>query len=164
MSRIKTDNISSRPTIISHTGCQAVHQHVRNTTDENLRLLADGGGLVGVCQIRPFLTDDRGEDNVRHYFDHIEHAVDVAGIDHVCIGSDRDHRVILDDPEEVRILLEEEGSQFNPDDWPLFMPRMNGPRRMEVVWDGLVARGHSEDQVEKIMAGNLYRLYQEVIG
>ena len=56
---------SWQPTIISHTACQAVHQHVRNTTDENLRLFAEHGGLVGMCQIRPFLTDDRSDDNVR---------------------------------------------------------------------------------------------------
>ncbi len=41
---------------------------------------------------------------------------------------------------------------------------MNGPRRMEIVWDGLVGRGYSEDDVEKIMGLNLLRLYTEVIG
>lgn len=155
---------SSQPTIISHTACAAIHEHIRNTTDANLRLLADHGGVVGVCQIRPFLTNDLSDENVRFYFDHIEHAVNVAGLEAVCIGSDRDHRVIEDSPEELRILLEEEGAQLSAADWPLYMPKMNGPRRMEVVWDGLVGRGHSEDDVERIMAGNLYRLYEDVIG
>ena len=155
---------SWQPTIISHTACQAVHQHVRNTTDENLRLFAEHGGLVGMCQIRPFLTDDRSDDNVRFYFDHIAHALNVAGTDHVCIGSDRDHRVIIDDPEEVALLLEEEGAQFNPADWPLYMPAMNGPRRMEVVYDGLRGRGYGSDTLETVMHGNLRRLYTEVIG
>ena len=41
---------------------------------------------------------------------------------------------------------------------------INGPRRMEVVWDGLVDRGYSEEEIEKIMGRNLYRLYAEVIG
>jgi membrane dipeptidase len=44
------------------------------------------------------------------------------------------------------------------------MEGLNGPRRMEVVLDGLVKRNYSEDQIEKIMSKNLYRLYQEVIG
>ena len=155
---------SQQPTIISHTACAAVHAHIRNTTDENLRLLAEHGGVVGLCQIRPFLTDERSEDNVRFYFDHIDHAINVAGIDHVCIGSDRDHRIIENTDEESRVLLEEEGAQLSAADWPLYMPAMNGPHRMRVVWDGLVQRGYAEDQVEKIMGRNLYRVYEEVIG
>jgi len=120
--------------------------------------------VVGICQIRPFLTDDRSEDNVRFYFEHIAHALDVAGTEHVCIGSDRDHRVIEDSDAELKLLLKEEGAQFNPADWPLYMPALNGPRRMEIVRDGLVRRGYSEDVVDKVMGGNLFRLYREVIG
>ncbi|MHC5064583.1 MAG: dipeptidase [Planctomycetota bacterium] len=160
----ETIRASKQPTIISHTGCQAVHSHIRNTSDENLRLLAEHGGVVGVCQIRPFLTAINSDENVSAYFDHIEHAVKVAGIDHVCIGSDRDHRVIENTDEELRILLEEEGSQLSAADWPLYMPLLNGPRRMEVIWDGLGARGMSEAQREKIMHGNLWRIWKDVIG
>lgn len=155
---------SRQPTIISHTACQAVHDHVRNTTDANLRLLAEHGGVVGICQLRPFLTIERADDNVRFYFDHIDHAVNVAGIDHVGIGSDRDHRVIEDTPEELAVLQQEEGAQFQAVDWPLYMPALNGPRRMEVVRDGLSHRGYTAAQIDKILGGNLYRLYSEVIG
>ena len=161
---LETIDASSVPTIVSHTGCQAVHEHVRNTTDENIRLLADSGGLIGLCQIRPFITEHNTPDNVKYYFEHIAHAVNVAGVDHVCIGSDRDHRVIEDSGEELALVLDEEGAQFNPGDWPLYMPALNGPRRMEVVWDGVVGLGYSEDDVEKIMGLNLLRLYTEVIG
>ena len=44
------------------------------------------------------------------------------------------------------------------------MPAMNGPHRMRVVWDRLVQRGYAEDQIEKIMGRNLYRVYEDVIG
>ncbi len=151
------------PVIISHTGCDAVHPHVRNTTDENLRLLADRGGVVGVCQLRPFLTFKK-KDNLHAYFDHVDHAVQVCGVDHVCIGSDRDHRVIEMTPEYEAELREEEGSQVVSSELPYFIDELNGPRRMEVVWDGLVARGYSAVDVDKIMGINLYRLYKEVIG
>lgn len=151
------------PVIISHTAAGAVHQHVRNTTDENMRLLADHGGVVGICQLRPFLTLKK-QDNLHAYFDHIDHAVRVAGIDHVCIGSDRDHRVITMTPEYIAELKAEEGAQVVDEELPYFIDELNGPRRMEVVWDGLVRRGYSEDRVEKIMGRNLYRLYAEVIG
>jgi membrane dipeptidase len=156
-------DLSHAPVIISHTGCAAVHAHVRNTTDENLRTLADRGGMVGVCQLRPFLTYKK-QDNLHAYFDHIDHAVNVAGIDHVCIGSDRDHRVIEMTPEYEAELRAEEGAQVVSHELPYFIDELNGPRRMEVVWPGLEERGYSESEIEKIMGANLYSLYAEVIG
>ena len=155
---------SRKPVIISHSTCKTLYKHARNTTDENLKLLADKGGVIGMCQIRIFMTQKK-TDNLDVYFDHIDHAVKVAGIEHVAIGSDRDHRVIPDTEEEKRILFKEEGAQFTADkDWPLYLEKPNGPRRMEIVRDGLVKRKYTEDQIGKIMGGNLYRLYKEVIG
>jgi membrane dipeptidase len=154
---------SRAPVIISHTGCSAVHEHVRNTADANLRALADRGGVVGICQIRPFITD-RKTDNLDAYLDHIEHAVNVAGIEHVCIGSDRDHRVIEMTPEYIAELKREEGPQFSDADLPLFLEALNGPRRMEVIREALAKRRYSATDVDRIMGTNLYRLYREVIG
>ncbi len=151
------------PVIISHTACDAVHPHVRNTTDANLRLLADHGGLVGVCQLRPFLTAAKA-DNLHAYFDHIDHAVQVAGLEHVCVGSDRDHRVITMTPEYIAELRREEGSQVVSSELPYFIDELNGPGRMEVVWAGLAARGYGEDAIARIIGDNLRRLYAEVIG
>ncbi len=154
---------SRAPVHISHTGCQSVFAHVRNTTDDNLRALSNGGGVVGICQIRPFLTRKK-TDNLDAYIDHIAHAVKVAGEDHVCIGSDRDHRVIKMTPEYISELKREEGSQVVDDELPLFLEALNGPRRMEVVWSALSRRGLGSAAIEKIMGANLYRLYREVIG
>ena len=64
----------------------------------------------------------------------------------------------------MALLHEEEGPNFVNDDWPLFMTSLNGPRRMEIVWDGVKKLGYSEGEVEKVMGQNLYRLYKEVIG
>jgi membrane dipeptidase len=158
-----TIRASSVPVAISHTACMAVYENVRNTTDDNLRLLAEHGGVVGICQIRPFVTDVR-DGAFEHYLDHIEHAIDVAGSDHVAIGSDRDHRVIELSEEYLAELAAEEGANFDPKDWPLFMDELNGPRRMEVVWQGLVRRGLSESTIDKVMGLNLKRLYLETIG
>ena len=154
---------SRSPVVISHTACDAVHPHLRNTTDANLRALAERGGVVGVCQLRPFLTYAKS-DNLHAYFDHIDHAVQVCGVEQVAIGSDRDHRVIVMTPEYEAELRAEEGSQVQSSELPYFIDELNGPRRMEVVWDGLVGRGYSEDDIERIMGLNLYRLYSEVLG
>ncbi|MCB0491065.1 MAG: membrane dipeptidase [Cyclobacteriaceae bacterium] len=159
----ETITASKKPIIISHSTCRALYQHARNTTDENLKLLADHGGVIGMCQIRTFMTKEK-TNNLEVYFDHIDHAVKTAGIDHVAIGSDRDHRVIPSTEEEIQILLKEEGAQFKPADWPLFLEKLNGPSRMNVIRENLVKRKYTQSQIDKIMGGNLYRLYEEVVG
>lgn len=155
---------SKQPVIISHTACMAVHENRRNTPDDVLKQLADRGGVVGICQMRPFLTSKRGTEALPFYFDHILHAIKVAGVEHVGIGSDRDHRVITLSPEYVAELKKEEGSQVQDNELPYFIDELNGPSRMEVVWDGLVKRGLPTRDVERVMGGNVYRLYREVIG
>lgn len=159
----QTIALSKVPVHVSHTACMAVHPNRRNTTDENLRALASRGGVVGICQMRPFLTTKKAQ-NLHAYFDHILHAIKVCGIEHVCIGSDRDHRVIELSPEYIAELKKEEGSQVNDSELPYFIDELNGPRRMEVVWDGLTRRGLSEGDAERVMGGNLLRLYRDVIG
>ncbi len=153
---------SKQPVIVSHTACQRVFKNIRNTTDENMRLLAERGGVVGICQIRPFVTDIR-KGAFEHYLNHIQHAIKVAGIDHVCIGSDRDHRVIEMTDAYLAELKAEEGDNFNVADWPLYTESLNGPRRMETIWNGLAKRKLSEDQIKKVMGQNLRRLYAEVL-
>lgn len=154
---------SAEPVIVSHTGCMAVHKNERNTTDDNLRLLADHGGVVGIDQIRPHITTLRAG-ALQHYLNHIEHAIRVCGIDHVGIGSDRDHRFIDLTPEYLDELRAEQGANLNEDDLPWFMEELNGPRRMETIWDGLKQRGLSDGQVEKVMGANVRRIYQQTIG
>ncbi len=154
---------SRSPVIVSHSCCKALKDHNRNTTDENIRAIADKGGLFGVTQMRPFMTLQ--VDNAVHfYYEHIEHAIKVAGIDHVCIGSDRDHRRLTLTEEYLAELKAEEGPNFVRDEWPLYFEELNGPRRMETIWDGLAKRGMGEGDLEKLFGLNLQRLYREVIG
>ncbi|WP_411817236.1 dipeptidase [Hyphococcus sp. DH-69] len=156
--------MSSKPIVISHTCCQAVYPNIRNTSDKVLKAMAAKGGVVGICQMRPFLTDKRPDVALPAYFDHIDHAVNTIGVEHVAIGSDRDHRVITMTDEYIAELAAEEGDNFHIEDWPLFIDALNGPRRMEVIWDGLKKRKYSHSDIEKIMGTNLKRLYKETIG
>jgi len=154
---------SSEPVIVSHSCCKALKDHNRNTTDENIRAIADKGGLFGITQMRPFMTL-QVDNAVHYYYQHIEHAINVAGVDHVCIGSDRDHRRLTLTEEYIAELKAEEGPNFVREEWPLYFEELNGPRRMEIIWDGLAARGMSQSNLEKVFGRNLQRLYSDVIG
>lgn len=155
---------SVEPVINSHTACLALHVNDRNTSDENLRAVAAKGGVNGICQLRPFLTNLPSSEALPAYFAHIAHAVNVAGVEHVGIGSDRDHRVIEMTDAYLAELRREQGPNFRDSDWPLFIDALNGPGRMAVVRDGLVRLGYSQRDIDKIMGGNVLRLYQTVIG
>ncbi len=158
-----TIEASSAPVIVSHSCCRALFEHKRNTTDKNLKALADKGGVFGVTQMRSFMTQQI-DDAVHYYYQHIEHALNLAGSDHVCIGSDRDHRRLVLTEEYLDELKREEGENFDPSQWPLYFEELNGPRRMEIIWDGLARRGMGQGQLEKLFGLNIYRVYQEVIG
>ena len=106
---------------------------------------------------RAHRTDECGRDAHRHL-------ARIDGHHGRCHQVIETTHVIEDDPEEIRILQEEEGAQFQPDQWPLYINELNGPRRMEVVLDGLSKRGYKGDALEKIAGKNLYRLYTDVIG
>jgi len=154
---------SRDPVITSHSCCKALFENNRNTTDENIRAIADKGGIFGVTQMRPFMTRQI-DDAVHYYYEHIEHAINVGGIDHVCIGSDRDHRRLVLTEEYLDELKREEGENFDRSQWPLYFEELNGPRRMETIWDGLAKRGMKQGDLEKLFGLNLERLYTEVIG
>lgn len=74
------------PVSVNHTGCRAVTDLPRNKTDEELRLVADRGGFVGIY-FMPFLSPT-GHARADDVVEHILHAVDVCGEDHVGIGTD----------------------------------------------------------------------------
>jgi len=158
-----TIEASAAPVIVSHSCCKALFEHNRNTTDENLKALANKGGMFGVTQMRTFMTQQI-DDAVHYYYQHIEHALNVAGSDSVCIGSDRDHRRLVMTEEYIAELMREEGENFDRSHWPLYFEELNGPRRMETIWDGLAKRGMSQRQLEKLFGLNIHRLYSEVIG
>ena len=158
---------SKKPIAINHAGCRAVFDHPRSKSDRLLKLLGDRGGVIGIFQINPYLgRADRN--SIDAFLDHVDHAVKTAGIDHVGIGSDRDHRVIPDTEDERQKLIVEL-SRLRPVNnanfrWPFFIPELNGPRRMEAVRVGLARRRYTASQIDKILWSNWERFFRDTIG
>ena len=161
---------SKKPVAITHSGCAALADLPRNKTDEELRLLADRGGVFGVY-FMPFLRmqgQPMAEDVIRH----IEHAVQVAGEDHVGIGTDGAVSPVALTPEYVKRFREDIerrrklgiSAPGEREDVYLFIPDLNTPRRFETLAAELARRGHSEDRIAKILGGNFARLFAESWG
>ncbi|MCD7926954.1 MAG: gamma-glutamyl-gamma-aminobutyrate hydrolase family protein [Bacteroides sp.] len=81
--------ISSRPIVASHSSARALCDHPRNLTDEQLKALAAKGGVAQVCLYSGFLRKE-GEATIKDAIEHLNHMVNVMGIEHVGIGTDFD--------------------------------------------------------------------------
>lgn len=162
--------VSTAPITISHTGCRALGDHPRNKTDDELRRVADKGGIVGIYHM-PYMTPGRQsyfEDFVRH----IEHALDVCGEDHVGIGTDTSVSTV-DDMEIYKLELRKEverrarlgvGAPGELSGIMPMLPDLRGPDQFRMLADELATRGHRADRIEKILGKNFLRQMTEVWG
>ncbi len=164
---IATSNV---PVSISHSACRAIADRPRSKRDEEIKAMADKGGVIGIY-LMPFLTMN-GQPNSDDLMRHIEHALKVAGEDHVGIGSDlsvtphkvdaeymKVHRTFVEGRIKAGIAAPGEDPEV-----PMFVTDLNSPRRMEMIADKLISRGHSSARVEKIIGGNFARLVNDVWG
>ena len=161
---------AKRPLVISHTGARALADHPRNTADETIKAVADKGGIVGIY-FMPFLSLDshpKGSDLIAH----IEHVANVAGEDHVGIGTDNGVLPQLVNEETTRKLnawakqrmdagIAAPGEGLNV--WPM-VADYNSVDRYRRLGSDLQKRGWSEARLEKLFGGNFLRVYRDAWG
>ena len=117
---------SRTPVVCSHSNCRALCDHPRNLTDGQLRDIAECGGVVQITLYPGFLRT-QGEATVMDAVRHLEHAIDIAGIDHVGIGTD------FDGDGGVRGMADaSEMTNFTR----LLMERNFSERDIEKIWGG----------------------------
>ena len=127
--------LSETPIVCSHSSCRALCDHPRNLTDDQMRALAQKGGVMQVTLYNGFLVQD-GEATIEDAMRHLEHAIDVMGIDHVGLGTD------FDGDGGIRGLAS--SSEL-----------LNFTRQ-------LLARGYSEADIQKLWGGNFLRVMNDV--
>jgi membrane dipeptidase len=158
---------SKRPVAFTHTGCYALAQHPRHRTDEELRAVAASGGVIGIF-VMPYLAKGR-QPTAADVIAHLEHAIEVAGEDHVSIGTDgrvSPTEVTPEFIEEFRKNTQERkalgiAAPYETEDGYLFASDLNAPRRLETLAAQLLARGHGEERVQKVLGHNLVRVFGE---
>ena len=161
--------LSAEPPVMTHAGCAAVHVHPRNKTDEQLRALAAKGGVVGIFDL-PYLTASPRQPTVDDYMAHMEHALQVAGEDHVGVGSDVGIAPLDTSPAgmaEIERDTKERraaGLAAPEEDRPPYVIGLNVPRRMEIIADRLLRRGYSAAAAEKVLGANFARVFTQIWG
>ena len=127
--------LSNTPIVCSHSSCRALCDHPRNLTDAQMRALAKSGGVMQVTLYHGFLQKD-GEATIEDAMRHLEHAIEVMGIDHVGLGTD------FDGDGGIRGLA-------------------NSAELLQFTRQ-LLKRGYSEDDIQKIWGGNFLRVMELV--
>lgn len=126
---------STQPVVCSHSSCRALCDHARNLTDEQLRALAANGGVAQITMYGGFLRKE-GEAALDDFMQHLLHAIEVAGIDHVGIGTD------FDGDGAIR--------------------GCSSASQLRNVTRELLRRGFSLHDIEKIWGGNWLRVMRRV--
>ncbi len=127
--------ISQQPIVCSHSSCRALCDHPRNLTDDQMRALAAKGGVMQVTIYNGFLRLD-GEATILDAMAHLDHAIQIMGIDHVGLGTD-----------------------FDGDGG---VPGLANSAELLHFTRQLLNRRYSEEDIQKIWGGNFLRVMNQV--
>lgn len=159
--------VSKRPVIFSHSNCRALNDNPRCKSDEQIRKLAAKGGVMGITTVN-FFVSNKPRSTLDDYIAHIEHVVKLVGIDHVAIGTDSSiggWRISF--PNEKAFWDFHNQFKFKPGvdvRWPPFIEELDVPEKFHIIRKRLVEKRFSEADIDKIMGGNFFRIYKEIIG
>ncbi len=123
--------VSTSPVLASHSNCKRLCDHPRNLSDEQIKGVANNNGVMAITFVPDFV--DAHDASLPRLLEHIDHAVNVAGIDHVGLGSDFDGGGLL----------------------------IEDATKYPQITQGLVARGYGEDAVRKILGDNVLRVLEQ---
>jgi membrane dipeptidase len=154
-------NVAEGPVVCTHTNCRALRDNPRNTTDGLMRAIADSGGVTGITAFNYFLVKE-GRGTLEHYLRHIDHAVEVAGVEHVGLGLDLLVGRHDSGPVDPRVLPPEAYPQ-RYEDW-IYLEGLEDFSGVPLITAGLMKRGYPPEDIEKIMGLNWLRVWQEVWG
>ena len=136
---------SKTPVISSHAGCEALISRARNKSDEEIRAIAENGGIFGVTCIGWMLNDKRGAATLDDFIEHLEHAIEIGGIDHVAIASDT-----------YRNGWDAESVHYAG-------PRLGTEDRWRNLYQALSAKGYRDEDLSKIFGLNWIRVLRAVL-
>ena len=168
---------SEGPVVVTHAGLKKFVDHGRTVTDDEMKKIAATGGVVGVTSFGSFnWRGDNKRPTLGNFLEALEYAIEVAGIDHVGIGTDsvvepggypqkvRDHAAMTYGPyskenADRQAKFKEVTGGLPTDD------HLEGFRSMEHfprVTQGLLDRGYKEADVQKVLGGNFLRVFKAV--
>ena len=163
---LEAAKVSTKPVVASHTTAAGLHHHIRSKPDEVLKALADSGGYAGICCISQFLG---GKCDINAFLDHIDYVVKKIGIDHVAIGTDVAYSSRPSGNNSIKLPPRRKSRARFAALWPKETLTATEFARESIAWTnwplftvGLVQRGYRDEDVKKIIGGNVMRVAKAV--
>jgi membrane dipeptidase len=147
--------MTSRPPMISHTNVRKFYDIDRNASDEQICAIGRRDGIVGINSI--LVSPDKAEATVDRFVDHVEHVIELIGIDGVGIGFDFIEFMYRHWSEEARAEFHQKFPHVH------FIPDLTSHDRALNVVRKLIERGFSNEEIEKILSGNAMRFFEQVL-
>jgi len=147
--------ITTKPVIVSHTNPRRYYDIERNISDEQITMIGERGGVIGVNAV--LVSPKEDESTLDRYIDHIEHIADLIGIGGVGIGFDFFEFIYRQWSESAQ---KELTAKFTT---PHFIPDLRNHSHARNLTRRLIERGFSDEQIEKILRGNWMRIFEELL-
>ncbi len=144
---------TTRPVVASHSNCRALFDHGRNLSDAQIRALAERGGLISLM-IQSFVLSKEIA-SLEELLRHVDHAVDVAGVERVGIGCDFIHFVESLDTMKMDYLPPTAPPSANAHKTVRELPTH---AELPLLTEALLARGYAQADVGRLMGGNWFDL------
>jgi len=159
---LESAQVSSKPMVASHTTCGALYPHIRSKPDEVLKAIVDTGGYAGICCIPRFL---RRTGDIQALLDHVDYLVKKFGADHAAIGTDVAYTSRYAAAENKKVPPRGKQRMRFAALWPEDDFTTTAEMNQSVAWTnwplftvGMVQRGYSDDDIRKILGGNVLRV------
>lgn len=166
--------VSTDPIIVSHSSSKAVCYHDRGKSDELAKAVADREGYFGVDIIPGFISASP-DATLDDFAQHVEHLVDLIGIDHVGIGTDKagpgpGTDSMIEYPENMP---RQQSGAFDYSGFRLEEHRLTPNYHLKGFnnfgdWPNLTIhlaqRGFNEEELRKLLGLNFLRIFREVVG
>lgn len=160
---LEATEVSTKPPIFSHANPRAVCKHRRNRTDQQIEALAAKGGVICLTPYNPFvrLREEGVVPTLNDFLRHVEYAVKLVGVDHVGIGTD-----VNENNETRRIWYREAHPEVvGSTEFHNYPAGFDGDlRKYATLTMALVAGGYSDEDISKMLGGNLLRVFRAVWG
>ncbi|MBC7121414.1 MAG: membrane dipeptidase [Candidatus Methanosuratus sp.] len=155
--------ISEDPIVDTHSCARALCDHVRNRTDEQIKALAQNGGVLGLSAMRNYVSS-RPTATIDDLIRHVDHVAELVGIDYVGLGLDHFEGEIWTDQGWDPAPGYMEGVYVGQSEGSAFVDGLEDITKFPAVTEALVRHGYSDTDIKKVLGENFLRVYRHVLG